>query len=67
MFVSREVRSGLPWELLYADDLVMRAHSREDLAKWLATRRTCMEVREMKGNVEKLKVMVDGAGLGVIS
>jgi len=29
--VMRELRDGLPWELLYADDLVLMAKSIEDL------------------------------------
>ncbi|XP_065319053.1 uncharacterized protein LOC135927041 [Gordionus sp. m RMFG-2023] len=29
--VTREMREGLPWELLYADDLVLMANSEEEL------------------------------------
>ena len=64
--VSRDVRCGLPWELLYADDLVLMAHTREDLARKLAAWKTCLEVKGMKVNAGKSKVMVGGAGLGVI-
>ena len=64
--VSREVRDGLPWELLYADDLVLMAHSREDLAKKLVAWKSCLEVKGMKVNAAKSKVMVGGAGLGVL-
>ena len=30
--LSRELRRGLPWELLYADDLVVMADSMEELS-----------------------------------
>ena len=33
--ISREVRVALPWELLYADDLVVIAETEEDLIKRL--------------------------------
>jgi len=33
--ISREFRVALPWELLYADDLVVIAESEEDLIKRL--------------------------------
>ncbi|XP_065321380.1 uncharacterized protein LOC135928844 [Gordionus sp. m RMFG-2023] len=29
--VAKEMREGLPWELLYADDLVLMANSEEEL------------------------------------
>jgi hypothetical protein len=38
--VTKEVRGGLPWELLYADDLVLMAETlgelSEKLRKWKA-------------------------------
>ena len=33
--ISREFRVALPWELLYADDLVVTAETEEDLIKRL--------------------------------
>jgi len=41
--ISREFRVALPWELLYADDLVMIAQTEDDLIKRL---------NEWKNNVE---------------
>ena len=41
--ISREFRVALPWELLYADDLVVIAETGEDLIKRL---------NEWKNNVE---------------
>jgi len=32
--LSREFRVALPWELLYADDLVVIAETEDDLIKW---------------------------------
>ncbi len=51
--VTQEVRGGLPWELLYADDLVLMAESwdelRVKLVKWKAT----MEKKALKVNMDK--------------
>ena len=33
--LSREFREGLPWELLYADDLALMAETKEKLLKRL--------------------------------
>jgi len=46
--ISREFRVALPWELLYADDLVMIAETEEDLIKRLMNGRIMwrIEVRE---------------------
>jgi len=35
--LSREFRVGLPWELLYADDLVVTAETEDDLIKRLVS------------------------------
>ena len=42
--VTRKVREGLPWELLYADDLVLVAQSVEKVQQWKA----CMESKGPK-------------------
>lgn len=44
--VSREVRGGLPWELLYTDDLVQMAHTKEELAKKLAAWKACLDSKD---------------------
>ena len=41
--VTREVREGLPWELLYADDLVLVAESWEELKEKLIKWKSAME------------------------
>ena len=55
---------GLPWELLYADNLVLMAESIEKL-KWNLLRwKECMEVKGLKLNIVKTKVMVSGKNCG---
>jgi hypothetical protein len=60
----REVREGLPWEVLYADDLVLVAESMESLKQKVIAWRNCMEAKGLKMNVGKTKVMVSGENCG---
>ena len=47
--VTQKVREGLPWELLYADDLVLVAQSIEELKeKAQQWKTTCMESKGLK-------------------
>jgi hypothetical protein len=62
--VTREVRGGLPWELLYADDLVLISESEDDLKKKFMKWKLCMEVKGLKVNLGKTKVMFTGEGDG---
>ena len=60
--LSREFRTGTPWELLYADDLVISAETEEikmKLNKW----KTEMEVKGLRVNMGKTKIMVSGVNL----
>ena len=41
--VTQKVREGLPWELLYADDLVLVAQSIEELREKVQQWKACME------------------------
>ena len=60
----QEVREGLPWELLYAEDLVLMAESIQEL-KWKVLKwKECMEVKGLKMNIGKTKVMVSGKNCG---
>ena len=43
--LSREFRTGCPWELLYADDLMISAESMEELLVKVQTWKTEMEKR----------------------
>ena len=56
--VSSETRGGLPWELLYADDLVLIAETREQLQAKMAAWRVCLASKGLKINAGKTKVMV---------
>jgi len=56
--ISREFRVTLPWELLYADDLVMIAETEEDLFKRLNEWKDNVENRGMRVNMHKNKVMI---------
>jgi hypothetical protein len=60
--VSKELREGLPWELLYADDLVLLADSEEELKVKIMKWKAGMEAKGLKVNVGKTKIMVGGEG-----
>ena len=53
--LSRKFRGGLPWELLYADDLVLMAETedllKEKITKWKAGR----EEKGLRVNMGKTK------------
>ena len=55
--LPREFRVALPWELLYADDLVVIAETEEDLIKRLNEWKDFVENRGMRVNMNKAKVM----------
>ena len=46
--LSREFRVALPWELLYADDLVVIAETEDDLIKRLNEWKDNVENRDMR-------------------
>ena len=56
--ISREFRVALPWELLYADDLVVIAETEEDSIKRLNEWKNNVENRGMRVNMNRTKVMV---------
>jgi len=49
--ISREFRVALLWELLYADDLVVKAETEEDLIKRLNEWKNNVENRGMTVNI----------------
>ena len=51
---------ALPWELLYADDLVVTAETEEDLIKRLNEWKNNVENIGMRVNMNKTKVMISG-------
>ena len=56
---------GLPWEILYADDLALMAASEEELKKKLNFLKNILERKGLKVNLLKTKIMVSGDGSGV--
>ena len=55
--MSTEFRTGVPWELLYADDLVLIAESEDKLLDKLRVWKKGVEEKGLKVNVGKTKVM----------
>ena len=55
--LSREFRIGYPWELLYADDLVIVAESLKELKIRLTNWKSRLEEKGLKVNVGKTKVL----------
>ena len=55
--LSAEFRDGLPWELLYADDLVLMADSESQLLVKIARWKAGIEAKGLRVNMGKTKVM----------
>ena len=64
--LSREFRSGVPWEDLYADDLVIIAESLEECVRKLLTWKEAMEKKGLRVNAGKTKIMICGTGLDLL-
>jgi len=58
--ISREFTVASPWELLYADDLVVIAETEQDSIKRLNEWKNNVEKRGMRVNMNKTKVMISG-------
>ena len=64
--LSREFRTGCPWELLYTDDLMISAESMEELLVKVQTWKTEMEKKGLRVNMGKTKVMESGINLDML-
>ena len=64
--LSREFRSGDPWEDLYADDLVIIAESLEECVRRLLTWKEAMEKKGLRVNAGKTKIVIYGTGLDLL-
>ena len=64
--LSREFRSGVPWEDLYADDLVIIAESLEECVRRLLTWKEAMEKKGLRVNAGKTKIIICGTGLDLL-
>lgn len=58
--VTKSVRVGLPWELLYADDLVLIDSTVDGLKEKIASWKNRLESKGMRVNTEKTKIMISG-------
>ena len=64
--LSREFRSGVPWEDLYADDLVIIAESLEECVRRLLTWKESMAKKGLRVNAGKTRIMICGMGLDLL-
>ena len=64
--LSREFRSGVPWEVLYADDLVLIADNKEECIPMLKAWRAGMKSRGLRVIMKKPKFLVSGDGHEVL-
>ena len=64
--LSREFRSGVPWEDLYADDLVIIAESLEECVRRFLTWKEVMEKKGLRVNAGKMKIMICCMGLDLL-
>ena len=64
--LSREFHSGVPWEDLYADALVIIAELLEECVRRLLTWKEAMEKKGMRVNAGKTKIMICGMGLDLL-
>jgi len=58
--LSRDFRVALPWELLHADDLLVKAETEDDLIKRFNGWKVTVENRGVRVNVNKTMVMISG-------
>ena len=61
--LSREFRSRVPWEDLYADDLVFIAVSLEESVRMLLIWKEAIEENGPRVNAGKMKIIIFGTGL----
>ena len=64
--LSQEFRTGVPWELLYADDLAVVADSLDECIAKLKNWKDGMESKGLRVNMRKTKLMISGHGLDLL-
>ena len=64
--LSKEFRTGCPWELLYPDDLMISAESMEELPVKVQTWKTEMEKKGLRVNMGKTKIRESGINLDML-
>ena len=55
--ITKDIKQGLPWEILFADDLILMASTEEELKAKLNLWKNKLEDNGMKVNIEKTKIM----------
>ena len=66
LFIIEEFCSGVPWEDLYADDLVIIAESLEECVRKLLTWKEAMEKKGLRINAGKTKIIICCTGLDLL-
>ena len=64
--LSIEFRTGCPWEILYADDLMVTAQSMDELLAKLRTWRSEMEKKGLRVNMGNTELIVSGLNFDVL-
>ena len=64
--LSREIRCGVPWEHLYADDLIVIDESLEECVRRFLIWKEAMEEKGLRVNAGKTKIMICGMGLDLL-
>ena len=64
--LSHEFSCGVPWEDLYAEDLVIIAESLEECVRRLLTWKEAMEEKGLRVNAGKTKIIICGSGLDLL-
>ena len=64
--LSREFCCGVPWEDLYANDLVVIGESMEECIRRLLTWKGAMEEKGLRVNARKTKIMICGMVLDLL-
>ena len=64
--LSKEFRTGCPWELFYAGHLVIMSKTLNELLEKLKTWKKRMEAKGLKANMTKTKLMISGPELNLL-
>ena len=64
--LSRDFRVGVPWELFFADDLVIIATSLEECVERVKAWKEGLESKGLHVNMAKTKFMASGLGLDIL-
>ena len=62
----RDFHTGMPWELLYVDDLVLITDTKEECISKLMVWKAGMEIKELHVKMKKTKFLVSGDGHDVL-